>query len=234
MLRDSIKTDCQSCHFLDKESGNCSKGMNIVKHRDRLFTLGYCREYVHIKKPDIKVPFSFDLFLVFDEDMNTEDDLLQSIQDTDSNARKRIHVLDISMNRTKNTSLQFFKEHKDNLDIQVHCFLDQPGPYAAIFDASKKLMNSCNYFVVLPAGRSVDADGLEEDAISKKTKVLHWNFPIVLEGDERIVLLYTGLYIKQPFLRLAKRDEPYVYTLKQHELETGMQLSWLISQNEIL
>lgn len=246
MLRDSIKTDCQSCRFLNHVTGTCEKDMNVVEHQGHMFTLGYCREYIHKLKPDIKVPFKFDLFILFDEDVNDEEDLRASIEDDKHFYTKTcgtIHILDISMDRQKNTSVEFFKKNKDGYDLQVHCFLEQPGPYAAIYDVSRKLSNSCNYFLVIPAGKrllqkqhigSATLCGpVSLDILSKKTKVLHWNFPTLIDGDEQIIMLYTGLYLKQPFLKLGVRDEPYPYTLKEHELATGMQLSWLVSQSTI-
>lgn len=211
--------------------------MNIVEHRDQLFTLGYCRQYSNKLKPDVRVPFAFDLFIMFDEDVNSEADLKQSIEADASfysQYCRTIHILDISMDRQKNTSVKFFEDHQGNYDLQLHCFMDQPGPYAAIFDVSKKLKNSCNYFLIIPAGKRLrQKQHMDLDIIGQKTKVLHWNFPTIIDGDEEILLLYTGLYLKQPFLRLAKKDEAYVYTLKEHEIATGMQLSWLVAQSTI-
>jgi len=255
MLRDSVKTDCQSCQFLDKEAKECTKRMNVIEHRDRLFTLGFCRQYAREGKPDVKVPFSFDLFVIFDEAVSTYDDLVKSIQ-TDqhfySKYCKAIHILDISIDRTDNVAIQFFKDHRHKYEMQLHTFLPletkqrigqtdeledvtiYPDPHMAIFDVSRKLKNSCNYFLVLPAGkRLTQKQHMDLDILGVKNKVLHWNFPTIIDGDEQILMLYTGLYLKQVFLKFGKRTEPYVYTLKDHEIATGMQLSWLVSSSTI-
>lgn len=179
-----------------------------------------------------------ELIVVFDEKLNTEEDLKKTICNQWYNPYvKKITIADITgFSNRKNIAVNFVKQNKLDIPLFVNISAEKESP-AEIENTIRRLSSNIKqlYFLVVPAGSFIyDFHNLAEHISLATNRAIYWKLPIPIERSQTIVSFTPsvfGLYITKPYRRVIYNSQGKTFSqqTKDEEASTGIELSWLFN-----
>lgn len=174
----------------------------------------------------------FDLVVLFDERMHTQDQLHRSVSQHYPYCNKLI-VVDTTGNAVRTrVAREVLADEEIQGPYSLECLSESEESHQVATDWAQRLIQS-PYFLVLEAGRVVNRISAWAMHIQNvNSRVIHWHFPILT--GETLLTQPTGLdgaWITAAYRQMGGSMTRSIFEkMAGHEAQSGCGLSWLLAE----